>query len=101
MNLLLCIYKSINNTCVFFLLLMELKNNAVYQVVGPSGSGKTHFVCKLFNDMKNTNHVLHGILPTRLSRITSTRNSYIYELPIAKTVRYSNSFIPYCIRKRY
>ena len=62
---------------------------------------REHFVCKLFNDMKNTNHVLHDILPTRLSRITSTRNSYIYELPIAKTVRYSNSFIPYCIRKRY
>ena len=52
MNLLLCIYKSINNTCVFFLLLMELKNNAVYQVVGPSGSGKTHFVCKLLQNEK-------------------------------------------------
>lgn len=26
---------------------MELKNNAVFQIVGPSGSGKTLFVCKL------------------------------------------------------
>ena len=26
---------------------MELRNDAVYQVVGPSGSGKTLFVCKL------------------------------------------------------
>ena len=37
--------------CIF-LLLMELKNNAVYQVVGPSGSGKTHFVCKLLQNEK-------------------------------------------------
>ena len=26
---------------------MELRNDAVYQIVGPSGSGKTLFVCKL------------------------------------------------------
>ena len=31
---------------------MDLKNNAVYQVVGPSGSGKTHFVCKLLQNEK-------------------------------------------------
>jgi ABC-type phosphate transport system ATPase subunit len=28
---------------------MNLKNNAVFQIVGPSGSGKTHFVCKLLS----------------------------------------------------
>jgi GTPase SAR1 family protein len=29
---------------------MNLKNNAVFQIVGPSGSGKTHFVCKLLQN---------------------------------------------------
>ena len=62
---------------------------------------RERFVRQLFNDMKDINHVLHSILPIRLSKINSTRNNYIYELPIAKTVRYSNSFVPYCIRKRY
>jgi hypothetical protein len=62
---------------------------------------RERFVRQLFNDMKDINHVLHSILPIRLSQINSTRNNYIYELPIAKTVRYSNSFVPYCIRKRY
>ena len=62
---------------------------------------RERFVRQLFNDMKDINHVLHSIVPTRLSQIKSTRNNYIYELPIAKTVRYSNSFVPYCIRKRY
>ena len=62
---------------------------------------RERFVRQLFNDMKDINHVLHCILPIRLSQINSTRNNYIYELPIAKTVRYSNSFVPYCIRRRY
>ena len=32
---------------------MELKNNAVFQIVGPSGSGKSHFVCKLLQNEKS------------------------------------------------
>ena len=38
---------------------------------------RERFVRELFKDIKDTNHVLHNILPTRLSLITSTRNSYI------------------------
>jgi hypothetical protein len=41
-------------------------------------------------------------LPGKLSTsISVTRDNYHFELPAAKTMRYLNSFIPYCIRKRY
>jgi hypothetical protein len=34
---------------------MNLRNDAVFQIVGPSGSGKTHFVCKL---LQNNNYFI-------------------------------------------
>jgi hypothetical protein len=63
---------------------------------------RERMVRELFSDIKNPAHILHDILPLkRCSSSVSTRNDYPYELPIARTMRYSSSFIPYCIRHRY
>ena len=63
---------------------------------------RERMVCELFNDIKNPNHVLHDILPLKRSCSSSaTRDDYLYELPMSRTMRYSRSFIPYCIHQRY
>jgi hypothetical protein len=63
---------------------------------------RERLVRELFNDMKNPAHILHDMLPLR-HRVSSftTRDDYLYELPLSRTMRYSRSFVPYCIRKRY
>jgi hypothetical protein len=55
----------------------------------------------LFFEIQQPNHVLHSLLPLRPNLNISMRDNYLYSLPPAKTNRYFNSFIPYCIRKRY
>jgi hypothetical protein len=65
-------------------------------------SRREQIVRDLFNEIKNPAHVLHNILLGKLSTSTSvTRNNYHFELPAAQTMRYLNSFITYCICKRY
>jgi hypothetical protein len=54
----------------------------------------------LFKDMQQPNHILNSLIPLRSSCNIDTRDKYLYSLPAAKTKRYSNSFIPYCIRKK-
>jgi hypothetical protein len=60
---------------------------------------RERLVRELFNDMKNPAHIFHDMLPLRhrLSMFT-TREDYLYELPLSRTMRYSRSFVPYCIR---
>jgi hypothetical protein len=55
----------------------------------------------LFEDIQKPSHVLHTLLTYKLNHNFNTRDSYLLEIPPAKTMRYSNSFIPYCIKKRY
>jgi hypothetical protein len=55
----------------------------------------------LFEDIQKPSHVLHTLLTYKLNHNFNTRDSYLFEMPPAKTMRYSNSFIPYCIKKRY
>jgi hypothetical protein len=55
----------------------------------------------LFEDIQKPSHVLHPLLTYKLNHDFNTRDSYLFEIPSAKTMRYSNSSIPYCIKKRY
>ena len=55
----------------------------------------------LFYENQQPNHVLHSLLPLRPIHNISIRDNYLYSLPSVTTNRYFNSFIPYCIRKRY
>ena len=59
-------------------------------------------VVKLFNEMKCPAHILHGLLPTKPSRLISvTRDVYPYELRKTRTLRGSRSMIAYCVRRRF
>lgn len=58
-------------------------------------------VHNLFKDIQQPSHVLHNLLPQRPVHTFNTRDSYLYSLPATRTKRYSCSFIPYCVRKRY
>ena len=55
----------------------------------------------LFEDIQNPRHVLHTLLTFKLNHNFNTRDNYLLVSPPARTMRYSNSFIPYCIRKQY
>jgi hypothetical protein len=55
----------------------------------------------LFYEIQLPNHVLHKLLPIRPNLNISTKDNYLLSLPPAKTNRYFNSFIRYCMRKRY
>ena len=58
-------------------------------------------VIKLFNEIKNPNHVLHYLLPVKPIKLGSiTRNTYPYELKFGSTNRRSHSLIFCCIGKR-
>jgi hypothetical protein len=62
---------------------------------------REQMVHDLFIEIKEPGHVLHNLLPYRRFTAVATRDHYSYELPLTKTFRYSRSFIPHCIRKRY
>ena len=62
---------------------------------------RENIVRKLFKEMQQPDHVLNNLIPLRPDCNIDTRDKYLYSLPAAKTRRYSTSFIPYCIRKRY
>jgi hypothetical protein len=55
----------------------------------------------LFEDIQKPSHVLHTLLTYKPNHNFNTRDSYLIRLPPAKTMRYSNSFLSYCIKKRY
>ena len=55
----------------------------------------------IFNEIKQPGHVLGHLLTARTEHDHNTRASYLYQLPAAKTKRFSSSFIPYCLRHRY
>ena len=58
-------------------------------------------VQETFREIQLPNHVLHNLLPIRPDHNFNFGNSYPYAVPAPRTNRYSNSFIPYCIRKLY
>jgi hypothetical protein len=62
---------------------------------------REQMVHDLFIEIKEPGHVLHNLLPYRRFTALATRDHYSYELSLTKTFRYSRSFIPHCIRKRY
>ena len=61
---------------------------------------RERMVREIFQEIKNPGHILHDLLPLRPA-CRPTRDDYEFEMPRCKTNRYSRSFIPYCIRKRY
>ena len=52
---------------------------------------------KLFLSMQDCKHKLHSLLPPRKQSHYSSRNAKPYPLPRARTNRYKNSFVPYCL----
>jgi hypothetical protein len=54
-----------------------------------------------FKDIQLPSHPLHSLLSVRPDLQFNLRNTYPFVIPPARTNRYSNSFIPYCLRKRY
>ena len=56
---------------------------------------------QLFDEMKNPAHILNTLLPLRQMPNNNIRRVYPYSLPKARTSRYTNCFIPYCIRNRF
>jgi hypothetical protein len=62
---------------------------------------RENIVRNLFREIQQPSHVLYNLLPLRPTHSTDIRDKYLYKLPVARTKRYSTSFIPYCIRKRY
>jgi hypothetical protein len=55
----------------------------------------------LFEDIQKPSHILHTLLTYKLNHDFNTRDSYLFEISPAKTMRYLNYFIPYCIKKLY
>ena len=54
--------------------------------------------CKdLFQQMQNSHHKLHSMLPKKKVCHYSTRNPSQYPLPKCKTNRTKNSFVPWCL----
>ena len=54
-------------------------------------------VIRLFDEIKNPNHILNKLLPLKLSRPGSlTRDEYPYELKASKTAKRHHSMISYC-----
>ena len=43
---------------------------------------------RLFVEMKNPHHVLHGLLPARIQTSYHLHNSYEFQISIAKATRY-------------
>jgi len=62
---------------------------------------RENIVRDTFKDIRQPKHVLHNLLPAKRNPKFNSRYSYPYSLPVARTQRYSNSFLAYCIRKRY
>ena len=65
------------------------------------GMRREQIVRDTFKNIKLPSHVLHNLLPAKVDHQFNSRDKYSYLLPVARTQRYANSFIPYCIRKRY
>jgi len=55
----------------------------------------------LFWEIKDEIHILHSLLPKRITTFMVIMNSYPYKIPITKVSRYGQGFIPYCISKRF
>ena len=53
---------------------------------------------KMFKSMVNDSHKLHDLLPTPRNVVHDLRHKKPYELVKAKTQRFYNSYVPYCIR---
>ncbi len=62
---------------------------------------RENIVRNLFKEMQQSDHILNSLIPLKSVCNIDTRDKYLYNLPAAKTQRYSTSFIPYCVRKRY
>ena len=62
---------------------------------------RENIVRVLFEEIKRPGHVLGHLLTSKNVHDYNTRDTYPYEIPIARTKRFSSSFIPYCLFKRY
>ena len=62
---------------------------------------RENIVHALFIEITDPHHVLNCLLPPVRNTGVNTRSCYPYELPVIRTCRYSKSFIPHCILKKY
>ena len=59
-------------------------------------------LCKrLFSSCQDTTHKLHSLLPKERKITHGQRNAYKYHLPLVKTNRCKDSFINYCLFKKW
>ena len=60
-------------------------------------------VKEMFQHIQKPSHILHSVLDNyrRKSFIASTRTTYPFLLPAAKTQRYLKSFFPFSIKKNF
>ena len=56
---------------------------------------------ELFKKIRTPGHILYDLLTPKLKSKFNLRSVYEFSLPRAHTARFANSFIPYCIKKRY
>jgi len=57
----------------------------------------------MFQEIKDQKHPLHYLLsPVKVSNSQMVlRLTYPYQLPLSKSSRYEQDFIPYCISKKF
>ena len=58
---------------------------------------RTDMCHKLYKQMQNPEHKLHKLLPSEKNNRHNLRREMKYEPPKAKTKRYKNTFVPYCL----
>ena len=58
-------------------------------------------VRSLFDEIKRPGHVLYDLLTPRTTHLHNTRDSYLFKLPAARTQRFLNSFILFCVRNKF
>ena len=52
---------------------------------------------KFFQEMKDSRHRLHHLLPQPTTNLYNLRNKLEFPLPLCKTNRYKDSYVPWCL----
>jgi hypothetical protein len=69
----------------------------------PLASRREHQTWRLFNQISDPLHCLHNLLPSKRNPeiMVKLRHSSQYQIPFAKTSRFRNSFIMYCLNNSH
>ena len=73
-------------------------NDAITHLDIPTIENRLESLCQnFFKDMTDPQHKMNHLLPPVKKYTKEIRNQTTYPLPICKTNRYKNSFVPYCL----